>query len=449
MSGKSKWDYLKAIYFRYRKVSKPLRARILDEFCQVCGYNRKYAIRLLNGPAPQKPKATAPKGRRRPTYGAKVILSLTAIWEAAGYPCSARLKALLPLWLPWAIKRLAIAAQVQKQLLSISPATIDRRLKPKKRQLKNRLYGRTKPGTLLKHHIPIKTDSWDVKTPGFTEIDLVSHSGNSASGEFLHSLNVTDIHSTWVESRAVMGKSQIGVLKAMQEIEQALPFKLLGIDSDNGSEFINYHLKTFCDQNQIQFTRGRPYKKDDNAHIEQKNYTHVRKIFGYLRYDSQGAQKAINDLYQNELRILQNLFLPSMKLIKKTRVGSKLQRRYDKPHTPLERLSGCAQTDPVKIQDLKWLRDKTDPFELAKRIEQKLERIYQMANHRISPSPQPPEQKVQPLTRSEKQTLGEISKIFAIQPMNGPRPSGQSKQRAMQRTRHHEQNRPRQTKGHR
>jgi hypothetical protein len=414
MSGKSRWDYLKAIYFRYKKVSKPLRARILDEFCQVCRYNRKYAIRLLNGAAPQKPKATRPKGRR-PTYGAKVIGSLTAIWEAAGYPCSVRLKALLPLWLPWAIKRLAISAQLQKQLLTISPATIDRRLKPRKRQLKKRLYGRTKPGTLLKHHIPIKTDSWDVKTPGFTETDLVSHSGNSGAGEFIHSLNVTDIHSTWVESRAVMGKGQIGVLKAMQDIKQTLPFKLLGIDSDNGSEFINYHLKTFCDQNKIQFTRGRPYKKDDNAHIEQKNYTHVRKIFGYLRYDSEQAQKAINELYQNELRILQNLFLPSMKLIKKTRVGSKLQRRYDQPQTPLQRLLNCAQADPVKTQELKRLRDQTDPFQLAKRMEQKLERIYQMANQRISPSPQPTEPHVQPLTRMEKQTLSELSKIFGSQ----------------------------------
>jgi hypothetical protein len=410
MSGKSRWDYFKAIYSRYKKVSKPLRSRILDEFCQVCGYNRKYAIRLLGGPAPQKPKATARKGRR-PTYGAKVISSLTAIWEAAGYPCSTRLKALLPLWLPWAIKRLTISAQIQNQLLSISPATIDRRLKGKKRQLKKRLYGRTKPGTLLKHHIPIKTDSWNVKTPGFTETDLVSHSGNSASGDFLYSLNVTDIHSTWVESRAVMGKGQIGVLNAMKEIEQALPFKLLGIDSDNGSEFINYHLKTFCDQNKIQFTRGRPYKKDDNAHIEQKNYTHVRKIFGYLRYDSQSAQKAINDLYQNELTILQNLFLPSMKLSKKTRIGSKLKRRYDKPQTPLERLLHCAQADPVKTQELKRLRDKTDPFELAKGIEQKLERIYQMANPRISP--QPPQPKVVSLSRIEKQTVDEISKIFA------------------------------------
>lgn len=410
MSGKSKWDYLKAIYIRYRKASKALRSRILDEFCQVCRYNRKYAIRLLNGPAPQKTNTPTSKGRR-PTYGAKVIGALTAIWQAAGYPCSARLKALLPLWLPWAIKQLTLSAQAQTQLLKISPATIDRRLRPKKRQLKKRLYGRTKPGTLLKHHIPIKTDSWNVHTPGFTETDLVSHSGNSASGEFIHSLNVTDIHSTWVESRAVMGKSQIGVLDAMKDIQRALPFKLLGIDSDNGSEFINYHLKTFCDQNHIQFTRGRPYKKDDNAHIEQKNWTHVRKIFGYERYDSQPALEAINDLYRNELRILQNLFLPSMKLLEKTRIGSKLKRRYDQPRTPLDRLLNCPQADPVKIQKLKDLRQSIDPFDLSKHIEQKLERIYLLANRRISPNP-PPQPSPQPLTRAERQAVQEISEFL-------------------------------------
>jgi len=411
MSGKSKWDYLKAIYFRYRKASKPIRSRILDEFCQVCRYNRKYAIRLLSGPAPQKPNPNAASKGRRPTYGAKAIGALTAIWKAAGYPCSARLKALLPLWLPWASKRLALSAEAQKQLLRISPATIDRRLGPKKRQLKKRLYGRTKPGTLLKHHIPIKTDSWNVHTPGFTETDLVSHSGNSASGEFIHSLNVTDIHCTWVESRAVMGKSQIGVLDAMKDIQQALPFKLLGIDSDNGSEFINYHLKTFCDQDHIQFTRGRPYKKDDNAHIEQKNWTHVRKIFGYERYDSPQALEAMNDLYRNELSIWQNLFLPSMKLLEKTRIGSKLKRRYDQPRPPLDRLSDCPQADALKIEKLKNLRDTIDPFALAQRIEQKLERFYFMANRRLSPNP-PPQPTAQPLTRAERQALQKISEFL-------------------------------------
>jgi hypothetical protein len=307
--------------------------------------------------------------------------------------------------------RLTLSGQAQKQLLTISPATIDRRLRPKKRQLKKRLYGRTKPGTLLKHHIPIKTDSWDVQMPGFTEIDLVSHSGNSASGDFLHSLNVTDIHSTWVETRAVMGKSQFGVLETVKEIQQALPFKLLGIDSDNGSEFINYHLKTFCDRNQIQFTRGRPYKKDDNAHIEQKNWTHVRKIFGYERYDSQAALDAMNDLYRNELSIWQNLFLPSMKLLEKARIGSKLKRRYDQPRTALDRLLDCPQADALKIEKLKNRRETIDPFALAQRIEQKLERIYLMANGRLSPNP-PPQPSVLPLTRAERQAVQEISEFL-------------------------------------
>ena len=413
MGRKSKWEYLKAIYTRYHKASKDLRALILNEFCQVCGYNRKYAIRLLNGPAPQKP--TQRHKTRPPSYGPKVISVLSLIWEAAGYPCSQRLKALLPLWLPWAQKRLPISAKVHRQLLCISPATIDRRLKTKRGVLKKRLYGRTKPGTLLKHHIPIKTDSWDVTAPGFTETDLVSHSGNSESGEFIHSLNVTDIHTTWVEGRAVMGKGQAGVLSAMQQIEQALPFKLLGIDSDNGSEFINYHLKAFCDQKKIQFTRGRPYKKDDNAHIEQKNWTHVRKIFGYLRYDSQHALNAMNDLYCNELRLLQNLFLPSMKLISKLRVGSKLKRRYDKPRTPLERVGACAQADLAKVAELKKLRDSTNPFELAKIIERKLDQIYQLANSRVSPRlPAPEPNTPEPLSRTEQQTLVEISEIFGI-----------------------------------
>jgi hypothetical protein len=407
MGGKSRWEYLKAIYVRYKKVGKENRRGILDEFCAVCGYNRKYAIRLLSGPAPQGPKQRLRRGRKA-KYGAVVIGALAVIWQAAGYPCSARLKALLPLWLPWAIKRLKISQHTEEKLRSISAATIDRRLAPKKLKLKKRLYGRTKPGTLLKHHIPIKTDSWDVKTPGFTEADLVSYSGNSASGEFLHSLNVTDIHTTWVETRAVMGKSQIAVLEVMKEIEQALPFKLLGIDSDNGSEFINHHLKTYCDQKQIQFTRGRPYKKDDNAHIEQKNYTHVRKILGYQRYDSPLAQRAINELYAKELSILQNLFLPSMKLKQKRRVGSKLKRYYESPKTPLERLAQCPEIDPEKIKQLQELRDKTDPFLLAQRIDEKLERIYQMANHRISATLQAKTS----APRKEEQTMAELAKIF-------------------------------------
>jgi hypothetical protein len=323
------------------------------------------------------------------------------------------LKALLPLWLPWVKKRYPLSPPIEHQLLSISARQIDRRLRGRKTQLKRRLYGRTKPGTLLKHHIPIKTDSWNVKTPGFTETDLVSHSGNSEKGEFIYSLNVTDIHSTWVETRAVMGKGQYGVKTAMEQIEQSLPFKLLGIDSDNGSEFINYHLKAFCDQRKIQFTRGRPYKKDDNAHIEQKNWTHVRKILGYLRYDSSTALEAINDLYRNELRWMMNLFQPSVKLVEKTRVGCRLKRTYDPPTTPLDRLLASKLGDPAKLEELKKLRANFDPFKLSQAIEQKLDRIFELANSRYSERSLPVIEK-DDLSPIEKQTFRTLSNTFAI-----------------------------------
>jgi hypothetical protein len=193
-------------------------------------------------------------------------------------------------------------------VLRISARQIDRRLQPHKRELRTRMYGRTKPGTLLKHHIPVQTEHWNVSQPGFTEIDLVSHSGDSSDGEYLHSLNVTDIHTTWVETQAVLGKGQERVRQALEVIAAALPFALRGIDSDNGSEFINDHLYRYCRTRDIQFTRGRPYKKDDNAHIEQKNWTHVRKLVGYVRYDSAAALAALNALYA-DLRLCQNLWL--------------------------------------------------------------------------------------------------------------------------------------------
>src|SRR5262245_59267960 len=256
---------------------------MLDEFCSNTGYNRKYAIRLLNGRAPEK--SPGPRRRRKASYGGGVIELLAKVWEAAGYPWSVRLKAVLPLWLPWIRKRFRLDAATEMKLLKISPATMDRHLKGKKESVRKRHYGRTKPGSLLKHHIPIKTDNWDVSEPGFVEVDLVSHSGNCGDGEFIHSLNMTDVYTGWVETRAVMGKGQTGIVAALEQMRQSLPFPLQGIDSDNGSEFINAQLKRYCDRRRIQVTRGRPYKKDDNAHIEQKNWTHVRRIFGYLRFD--------------------------------------------------------------------------------------------------------------------------------------------------------------------
>ena len=236
--------------------------------------------------------------------------------------------------------------------------------------------------------MPIKTEHWDVTRPGFGEIDLVSHSGNNARGEFLHSLNLTDIHTTWTDTRAVKGKSQVRVQEALEDIRFELPFPLLAIDSDNGSEFLNFHLIRYCRSLKIDFTRGRPYKKDDNAHVEQKNWTHVRKLLGYVRYDSEAALSAINKLYRNELRCLQNLFLPSVKLLRKERVGSKVRRYYDTPRTPLERVLECSQANPLVVARLKALRDRLDPFALSRSVDRQLEAIHDLANHRHSPRPQ-------------------------------------------------------------
>lgn len=262
---------------------------------------------------------------------------------------------------------------------------MDRRLAEQKNQRRRSIYGRTKPGYLLKHHIPVKTDRWDVHTPGYTEVDLVSHSGNSASGDFAHTLNVTDIHTTWTESRAVVGRGEEAVQRALNDVAGVLPFPLLGVDSDNGSEFINWHLKHWCEQRQIQLTRGRPYKKDDNAHIEQKNWTHVRKLLGWERYDTHEAVEAMNALYRQELRLWLNLFLPSVKLVKKVRVGSKVRRVYDAARTPFERVKACKQSDPGKVAELEELRKRLDPFQLSRTIERQLERIARMANRRLSP----------------------------------------------------------------
>jgi hypothetical protein len=381
VSAQSKREYVLAIYQRYRGASRPEKEQIVNEFCQVTNYHRKHAIRVLNGAAPG---AVRPPRRRSVTYGPAVIVALRAIWTAAGYPWSLRLQALLPLWLPWARRRLQLRPEVERQLRAISPRQMDRRLAPYRRELKKRLYGRTKPGTLLKHHIPLKTDRWDVRVPGFTEIDLVAHCGSLGDGEFVSSLNLTDIHTTWVETAAVLGRSQVAVQTALEELRQALPFRLRGIDSDNGSEFINQHLFDYCQAQEIQFTRGRPYKKDDNAHIEQKNWTHVRKLLGYVRYDSAAAQAAIHALYRHELRLFQNFFLPSVKLLRKERVGARVRRRYDRPRTPLDRVLACPEIRPEDAAQLQCQRERLDPFALAQAIDRQLERIYALANPRHS-----------------------------------------------------------------
>jgi transposase InsO family protein len=410
MGGKTRREYLRTIHPRYHKADRQQRRLILDEFCSNCGYNRKYAIRVLNGPPPSKRQSKTRNRRSSTRYGSQLLSVLAFVWETAGFPWSLRLKALLPLWMPWIRRHFGISAQIERQLLSISPRQIDRRLKERKLRLKRRIYGRTKPGTLLKHHIPIKTDSWDVTTPGFVEVDLVSHSGNSGEGEFAYSLNVTDIHTTWVETHAVLGKSQAHVVDALEHIRAMLPFRLRGIDTDNGSEFINNHLLRYSRSRGIQFTRGRPYKKDDNAHVEQKNWTHVRKLLGYARFDTPEALTAINALYDNELRQFQNLYLPSVKLATKTRVGSRLQRTYDAPQTPLERVLASGVLAKETAARLCAQRDRLDPFALSRSIDEKLELIQRLAN--LRQSPRSPE--ITPSPALPQQALEEVSRRFGI-----------------------------------
>ena len=387
VGSQAKSEYVTQMRDRYvRAKTRQEKGRLLAEAMTVTGYHRKALIRAWRRPE-RDPHRKRPRGRVR-RYGPAAIRALRAIWETAGYPWSVRLKALLPTWVPWARKRLSLSSAVEAQLRTISARQIDRVLAPEKRQIRRRQYGRTKPGTLLKHHIPIKTDHWDVTEPGFTEVDLVSHSGDCADGDFLQSLDMTDIHTTWVETGAVLGKSQIRVQEALEQLRQQLPFTLRGIDSDNGSEFINAHLHGYCQAQGIQFTRGRPYKKDDNAHVEQKNWTHVRKHMGYLRYDTEAARIAMNDVYA-DLRLLQNLFLPSVKLQSKERVGARLRRRYGVPRTPLERVQACRQADAAKVAALVALRARLDPFALAARIDRKLERVYALASSRRTKSINP------------------------------------------------------------
>ena len=379
MGPQARIEYLAQLRDRYVRASRLEKGRMLTEAVTVTGYHRKAIIRAWRRQAARR--ARGPRRGRPTRYSTAVVRALWAVWAAAGYPWSLRLKALLPMWLPWARRRLALSPVVEAQLCTISARQMDRVLAPDKRTIRRRLYGRTKPGTLLKHHIPVKTDHWDVTEPGFTEVDLVSHSGDRADGDFLHTLNLTDIHTTWVEHGAVRGNSQVRVQARLDQLRAALPFALRGIDSDNGSEFINAHLLRYCRTHQIQFTRGRPYKKDDNAHIEQKNWTHVRKLLGYVRYDSDAALEAMNAVYA-DLRLLQNLFLPSVKLQRKARVGARLRRYYDVPQTPLDRVRRCPQADSVKVAALERQRDRLDPFALTARIDRQLAHLYTLANHR-------------------------------------------------------------------
>jgi len=379
MSSRSKREYLEAIYLRYKRASRKDKAIILDGFCTTCGYHRKHAIRLLK----KVTRFIKPKKKKRgrtPLYSKEVIVKpLKKIWLSANLPCSKRLKAVLPLWLPGYVQAYGgLPVEVTEALIAISPATIDRLLKPVRVKYKGRGRSTTKPGTLLRKQIPIKTNQWDESRPGFLEADTVAHCGTTMAGMFAFTIDCVDIATGWTEQRAVWGKGETDVLAQIKDIEVSLPFPLLGFDSDNGGEFLNYHLlRHFTEREQrVQFTRSRAYHKDDNAHVEQKNWTHVRQWLGYHRFDIPEIVPLLNKLYKTEWRLFHNFFCPSVKLIAKQRIASKTIKRYDNPKTPYQRVMDSPDIVPSIKKKLTILFKTLNPFHLRKAMEDKLKKIF-------------------------------------------------------------------------
>lgn len=373
MSLKSRRELVSRTKKRYLKSNKPEKKKILDELCINTGMVRNYLIQLLSAKKDLSKKGGINR-KRHETYGADVIAKLVRIWEWFDYPCGQRLRPMMEEYIrileKW--KEMTFSKTIKEKLLKISSSTIDRRLKRTRIIMKRKLLSTTKPGSMLKKEIPIKTSSWDEQRIGFGELDTVAHGGDSVSGEFVWSLTYTDIASQWTESVAVLGKAEKCIREGLDVIEEALPFQLLGIDPDNGSEFINWQLYRHCVAKNIEFTRGRPYMKNDNAHIEQKNFTHVRKLAGYKRLDTEEKRVVLHDLYRNEWRLYKNFFIPNKKLIEKKRVETKIVKRYDIPRTPYQRLLENPDLSEEKKVILRGLYDSLNPVELKRTIERKL-----------------------------------------------------------------------------
>jgi hypothetical protein len=333
----SKHELAAALQRRYRQAAKRDKGRILDEFVAATGYHRKRAIGLLrHGPPPPR----AGHGGRPRTYAAVVIGALRQVAEASGWLCGKRLAPFLAELVPAleAEGALRVEPAVRPLLLGLSAATIDRRLQAARRQLRPHGLSTTKPGTLLKQQVPVRTYTpWDEQRLGFVEIDLVAHCGPSTAGHYLNTLVVTDVLSQWTECLGVWGKGQAAVFAALEVLRERLPFRLRGIDSDNGSEFLNAHLVRYCTAQHLTFTRSRPYWKNDQAHVEQKNWSVVRRLLGYDRYESTAALSALNAVY-SDLRVWTNHWQPVLKLVGKERDGAKVRKRYDGAATPYRRV---------------------------------------------------------------------------------------------------------------
>jgi hypothetical protein len=325
---------------RYRDGSRAAKSLILDELCAVAGWHRDHARKALRRALRPKSVGRKRKASSRLVYGADVVAALEVCWAVLGGLCGKRLAP----FLPQIVDRLRVCGELRISdttrdlLVGMSAATIDRRLAGARARLQLRGRSGTKPGSLLKSQIPVRTWSqWDEDRPGFVEVDLVGHEGGNSKGEFCQTLTVTDIATGWTETQAVRNKAGGRVRQALDDIAAGLPFPLLGIDSDNGTEFINNHLLAYCTVNKITFTRSRPSHKNDNAHVEQKNWSVVRQTVGYARYDTDVEVEVLNQLYQS-LRLMTNFFAPQQKLIEKTRRGAKVIKKHDTAKTPFQRL---------------------------------------------------------------------------------------------------------------
>ena len=270
-----------------------------------------------------------------------------------------------------------IPEPVKEKLLKISPATIDRLISKERKRMGKVGLSTTKPGSLIKKHVPIKTDQWDETRPGFLEADTVAHCGGSVAGAFVYTVNIVDIATGWTEPRAIWGKGEKTTFEAIRSIEQALPFKILGFDSDNGSEFLNWHLYKYFTNRKlpVEYTRSRSYHKNDNAHIEGKNWTHIRQYLGYQRFEKPQIVDRLNDIYKNYWSLFFNFFIPSSKIIAKERQGAKIIKRHDKPKTPVDRLLESYYISDRTKKKLIALRKTLNPFELQSKIQYKINEI--------------------------------------------------------------------------
>ena len=328
----------KKLALEYRRSNKVRKGELLDQVCALNGWHRSHARKALKQALTLKVVKLRPP--RKPIYGAAVIKALQFLWAVQGTPCGRLLAAALPDLVP-RLRRLGelqIDDDTAALLLKIAPATIDRRLAADRAKLIVRGRSHTKPGTLLKDSIPMRTwADWNDAMPGFVEIDLVGHEGGNSSGEFCFTLDITDIATGWTETRSVKNKAQKWVFQAIKDVTASFPFPILGIDSDNGSEFINWELFRWCEQNKLTFTRSRSGNKNDGAHVEQKNWHIVRQVVGYHRYDTAGELELLNQIWALQ-RLLTNHFAPQQKLVSKTRNGAKMTKTYDTPKTPFQRV---------------------------------------------------------------------------------------------------------------